>query len=220
MTARNSICLPFLLLILFIKPDISSGQQMIVDDATIASTHLLETWAGTEESWVQPIISVSRSWNINPGIIFNTSNQQVDPTNWVIENKFVGSGNRWSFGNVTAAVFDFDGRLSQIYSYIPVSRTIFNYNSYIHLNVGVKSNHLEEEWDHSLFLGLRGDFSLTPRTILLSEVYSTATDAIGFQGGLRFIVIPGRMESDITYGQTFDGEIKYPGFNIGISLAL
>lgn len=68
--------------------------------------------------------------------------------------------------------------------------------------------------------GIRGDFSITPRTILLTEVYSTVIDSMGFQGGLRFILIPGRLQSDITYGQTFDGEIKYPGFNVGVSLAL
>lgn len=220
MTIRSTLILPLLLLILYTTPKVANGQQMIVDDATIASTHLLEAWVGTEESWLQPNIAINRSWNVNPAIIFNTSNQKVDPTNWLIENKFVASGARWSLGNVSAVVFDFDGRLSGVYSYIPVSRTIFNYNSYIHLNAGIEATHLEDEWDYSFLFGFRGDFSLTRRTILLTEIYSTNTDAIGFQGGLRFILIPGRLESDITYGQSFNGEIKYPGFNVGVSFAL
>lgn len=220
MTLRSFLFLPLLILILFVAPKIVWGQQMIVDDATIAQDHIFEGWASTEESWVQPNLAISSSWNVNPGIIFNTSNGMVDPTNWVIENKFVGMGQRWALGNVSAAVFDFDGRVSQIYSYIPISRTVFNYNSYLHINLGIEANHFDDEWETSFTYGLRGDFSLSPQIILLSEVYSTNTDSMGFQAGLRFILIPGQLESDITYGQTFDGAIEYPGFNIGVSLAL
>lgn len=220
MTIRSYLFLPVLLLFIFSTPKIVFSQQMIVDDATIAQKHILEAWAGTEESWIQPNLAISPSWNLNPGIIFNTSSREIDPTNWLIENKFIATGSRWAYGNVTAAVFDFDGRISLLYSYIPISRTIFNYNSFLHLNLGVKANHLEEEWDFSFSYGLRGDFSVTPRTILLTEVYTTPEDSTGFQGGFRFILIPGKLESDITYGQSFDGAIKYPGFNVGISLAI
>lgn len=193
---------------------------MIVDDAMIAEDHIFEAWAGTKESWIQPSLAISSSWNINPGIVFNTSNREIDPTNWLIENKLVAAGNKWAFGNVTAAVFDFDGKISQIYSYIPLSRTVINYNSFLHLNIGIEANHFDGEWETFLTYGLRGDFSLTNQVIVLAEVYSTNTDSVGFQGGFRFVLIPGQLESDITYGQTFDGKIKYPGFNVGISLAL
>ena len=204
-------------------PTQSFGQQMIVDDAAITESLVFEGWGGTEEAVIQPGIALSRAWNINPGIIFNTSNNTFDATNWLIESKIVPngwSGERWAFGNVSALVFDFDGRLTQIYSYIPISRLLFNYNSFIHLNLGVEANHYGNSWEYDFTLGFRTDLSITRRMILLSEVYSISLDDLGFQAGLRFVLIPGKMESDITYGQGFDGNVKYPGCNIGISFLL
>lgn len=194
---------------------------MIVDDAAVTGMHVFEGWGGTEESWIQPSFVLNRGWNVSPGIIFNTSNQEIDATHWLIENKVIPSGwsnNKWAVGNVSALVFDFDGKLTQIYSYIPVSRNVVNANSFVHLNLGIEGNHLPNEWEYSFTTGLRSDLAISQRVIFLSEIFSYDFNSTGFQAGFRFVIIPGQLESDITYGRGFDDGITYPGFNIGISL--
>lgn len=202
-------------------PAFLSAQHLIVDDAAVSDQHIFEAWGGTEESWIQPSVAVSESWNLSPGIIFNTANRELDAVNWLIESKVVPgklSNNRWGVGNVSAIVFDFDGTLTQVYSYVPISRNILDPNSFLHLNLGFEANNLPDDWEYLFTAGFRADLTITDRVLFLSEVYSFNFDSSGFQAGFRFIIIPGRLESDITYGRGFDNIMTYPGFNIGISL--
>jgi hypothetical protein len=212
---RTVLCFVLLLI-----PAVLSAQHLIVDDAVVVQKHLFEAWGGTEESWIQPSFVLNRGWNLSPGIIFNTSNQNIDATHWLIESKVVPSGlsnNMWGVGNVSALVFDFDGDLTQIYSYIPVSRNILNPNSFVHLNVGIEANHLLDDWVYAFTTGFRADLAISERVILLSEIFSYDFNSTGFQAGLRFVIIPGQLESDITYGRGFEEKVTYPGFNVGIS---
>lgn len=212
---RTFLCFAFLLI-----PGLLSAQHLIVDDAAVANQHVFEAWGGSEESWIQPSVVLNQSWNLSPGIIFNTSNQQVEATNWLIESKVVPtrwSSNAWGVGNVSALVLDFDGKLTQIYSYIPISRNIFDPNSFLHFNLGFEANNLPDNWEYFFTTGFRADIALSDRVLFLSEIYSFNFNSNGFQAGLRFIIIPGQLESDITYGRGFDNILTYPGFNIGIS---
>lgn len=214
-------CRSFFLLVFLLFPGFLSAQHLIVDDAAVSQQHVFEAWGGTEESWIQPSVVLNRSWNLSPGIIFNTSNQEIDATNWLIESKIVPnrwSNNTWGVGNVSAIVFDFDGNPTQIYSYIPISRNILDPNSFLHLNLGFEANNLPDDWEYLFTSGFRTDLALSDRVLFLSEVYSFNFESNGFQTGLRFIIIPGQLESDITYGRGFDNIMTYPGFNIGISL--
>lgn len=113
---------------------------------------------------MQPSIVLNDSWNLSPGIIFNTSNQEIEAANWLIENKVVPNrwnNGTWALGNVSAIVFDFKGDLTQIYSFVPIGRNILNPNSFLHLNLGFEGNQLPEEWDYAFTTGLRADLALS-----------------------------------------------------------
>ena len=214
-TYQAFYCFVFLLL-----PVLLSAQHLIVDDAAVSQQHLFEAWGGTEESWIQPSFVLNGVWNVSPGIIFDTSNQAVDATNWLIESKIVPdrlSNDKWGVGNVSAVVFDFNSTLTQVYSYIPISRNILDPNSFLHLNLGFEANQLPDDWEYLFTSGFRADLALSDRILFLSEIYSFNFDSNGFQAGLRFIIIPGQLESDITYGRGFDNIMTYPGFNVGVS---
>lgn len=216
--AKN--CLSFFFLLFLLFPGLLSAQHLIVDDAAVAHQHVFEAWGGTEESWIQPSIVLNRSWNLSPGIIFNTSNQQVDATNWLVESKIVPrmwSSKRWGLGSVSALVFDFDGKLTQIYSYIPISRNILNSNSFLHLNLGFEGNQFMSDWEYAFTSGIRADLAVSERVIFLSEIFTYDFNSTGFQAGLRFVILPGQLESDVTYGRGFEDGVMYPGFNVGIS---
>jgi len=210
----------FIYVFFLVIPALLSAQHMIIDDAAVSEKNLFEGWAGTEESWIQPSVAVNRSWNVSPGIIFDTSNPNFNATNWLIENKVVPAGwsnDTWAVGNVSALVFDFDGNLTQFYSYIPLSRRILHSNSLIHLNIGFEGNQISNDWDYAITTGLRTDFAISTRIFLLSELYTFDFNSTGFQSGFRFLIIPGRLESDITYGRGFEDGVTFPGFNVGIS---
>lgn len=54
--------------------------------------------------------------------------------------------------------------------------------------------------------------------MILSEIFTSNLETPSFQAGLRFSVIPDRVEVDITYGEGFRRGVGYPGFNIGIAV--
>lgn len=209
-----------LLCLLMAVPGSLFAQHLIVDDAAVSEQHVFEAWGGTEESWIQPSVALNQSWNLSPGIIINTSHREFDVTHWLIENKVVPGGWRntyWGVGNVSALVFNFEGNLTQVYSYIPISRNILNPNSFLHLNLGFEANNLPDTWETFFTTGIRADAALSDRIVLLSEIYSFNFNSTGFQAGFRIIILPGQFEMDITYGRGFDNITTYPGFNLGIS---
>lgn len=220
MKIKISYLLKAFLLIFLCKPGITHAQQMVVDDAALAKKHVIEGWAGTEESLIQPAFVISRAWNLNPGIIFNTKTRDFEATNWLLESKIVPPGlsnNQWSVGNVSAVVFNFDGNATQIYSFFPVSKNVLNYNSFLHLNLGFEGNRFGNEWDYDLTMGFRADFGLTSRIVFLSEIFSYNLDSLAFQTGFHFVIIPGQLASEVTYGHGFEKGVTYPGFNVGVS---
>lgn len=217
-TLRSSII--FAVFLIAGLPDYIKAQQMIVDDAAVADEHAFEVWGGTEESIIQPSIVFSEDWNVGPGIVFNTSNQNIEATNWFIESKLVPANWRnenWATGNVSGILFDFDGNPMQIYSYIPISKNILNPSSFLHLNLGMEGNHFPGDWDYAFTSGVRADLALSNRVIFLSEIYSANFESTSFHTGFKFVIIPGQFESDITYGRGFEENVTYPGFTIGVS---
>lgn len=213
-----SILLIFLLALFTHKAE---AQQMIVDDAAV-TTHRsfqIETWYGTEESWFQPGIAATRWLEIAPGIIFDSSDG-FEAANWLIELKAVPGDleeDGWAYGLVIAPVFNFDGDFEEFYSYVPYSKMILNDSSILHVNLGIEGFNADG-WEYGFTTGIRGDFGISDRVMILSEIFTSNFETPSFQAGVRFSLIPDFVEMDITYGEGFRRGMNYPGFNIGIAI--
>lgn len=219
------------MLVLFFLMVISCGvfshsaraQQMVVDDATVLidKQAQLEAWYGTEESWIQPSLSLSHLWDFTPGIIFDTANEG-GLSNIFGELKYVPTDldfDGYSYGWTGAVVFDTDGRVDRVYSYIPFTKFILDRTSKVHLNVGFDGrDNVAGDWEYGFTTGIRADLGLTDRFTILTELFTTDFETPSFQAGVRFIVVPGLFDVDVTYGESFRSEVSYPGFNVGISL--
>ncbi len=198
----------------------ADAQQMVVDDAAV-TTHRsfqIETWYGTEESWFQPAVSASRWLEITAGLIFDSS-AGFETDNWFVEFKAVPGDldeAGWAYGLVFAPVFDFDGDFREFYSYVPVSINFLNDTSVLHLNLGAEGSDADG-WEYGFTSGIRGDFGITDRVMILSEIFTSNLGTPSFQAGLRFTLLPDLVELDITYGENFRRGMSYPGFNIGVA---
>ncbi len=198
----------------------SIAQQMIVDDAEVATyrSFQVETWYGSRESWALVAISPIQGLELGTGIGLD-SRDAMDPSNWIIEAKYIPmdlEGSGWATGLTAGLLYNFDGDLEEAYAYIPFSRLILNESSVLHLNIGFEAIN-EADWEYELFTGLRGDFGITDRIAILSEVAAANFDDLFYQAGLRFSLVPDLLEMDITYGEGFRRMETAPGFNIGIA---
>lgn len=213
-----SILLIFTLALFTQKAD---AQQMFVDDAEVTTyrSFQIETWYGSRESWFLTAISPIRGLEIGTGLGFD-SRDGFDPVNWIFETKYAPGDleeKGWAIGGVAGLLYDLDGDLEEVFAYIPFSRMIFNDTSVLHINAGFQALQ-EVDWEYELITGIRGDFGITDRFAILSEIAAANFGDIFYQGGLRISLIPDLLEMDITYGEGFRRMETAPGFNIGVAL--
>lgn len=200
----------------------ANAQQMVVDDATVSIDKPMnfEAWYGTEESSVQAGYSLNHLWDFTPGVIFDTSDD-MELSGIFSELKYVPTDldfDGYSYGWVGTVVFDTDGRVDRFYSYIPFTKQILDGGSLVHLNVGVDGkDDINGDWKYGFTTGIRGDFGITDRFIILSEVFTTDFKKPSFQAGLRVGIVPDMLVLDVTYGEGFQEGVDFPGLNVGIS---
>lgn len=198
------------------------AQQMVVDDATVLiyKPMQLEAWYGTEESWIQPGISLSHLWDITPGVIFNTADDGK-LSRIFTELKYVPTDlefDGYSYGWVGAIAFDTDGKIDWVYSYIPFTKQILDGRSFVHFNVGLDGqDNASGEWEYGFTTGIRGDFGLNNRITILTEIFTTDFETPSFQAGVRFSLVPDLLDLDVTYGQGLQKGVDFPGLNVGIA---
>lgn len=201
----------------------ASAQQMVVDDATVMIDKQLqlEAWYGTEESWIQPSISLNHLWDFTPGVVFDTADD-VSLQQIFGELKYIPTDldfDGYSYGWVGAMFFDTEGRVDRVYTYLPFTKYVLDRSSQVHLNIGFDGrDNINGDFEYGFFTGLRADLGLTDRFIILSEVFTTDFETPSFQAGLRFDIVPEIFNIDVTYGESFKSQIDYPGLNIGIAL--
>ncbi len=201
---------------------------MFVDDATVTTerSFQIETWYGSRESWFLTAISPVQGLEIGTGIGVD-SRDGFDPSNWILEAKFVSGnleGDGSAIGLAAGILHNFDGDLEEFFAYIPYSRMILDDSSVLHFNIGFEAIQkniglvgLDPSWEYELITGIRGDFGITDRFALLGEVAAANFSDAFYQGGLRITLVPDLLEMDITYGEGFRRQETAPGFNIGIS---
>ncbi len=196
------------------------AQQMFVDDAAVTPerSFQIESWYGSRESWFLTAISPVNGLELGTGIGFN-SRDAFEPDNWILEAKYVPmdleeSGS--AIGIVAGLLFDFDGDLQEVFSYIPYSLMILDDTSALHLNAGFEAV-LEKDWEYEFITGIRADIGLTNRFSLLGEIAAANFSEPFYQGGIRIALIQGLLEMDITYGEGFRRQETAPGFNIGVA---
>ncbi len=210
----------FLVGLLIFFANKAAAQQMVVDDAEI-TTHRsfqIESWYGTIESWMLPAVGVTSYLEVAAGLGFDSDNT-FSPDLWMLEAKVVpgdleDDGSAW--GIVTGVMWDMDREMDELYAYIPYSRMMLNDSSVLHLNAGW-AMFGGDETEHALIYGIRADIGLYDRISVLSELFTENVETPSFQAGLRFELIDGLLEMDVTYGQGFQSGIDDPGLNIGLA---
>lgn len=205
---------------IFIASSDAKAQQMHVDDAAITTyrSFQIETWYGSRESWFLTAISPLPYLELGTGLGFD-SREGFEAVHWILEGKVVPGEleeEGQAYGLVSGLLFGFDNRIEEVFAYIPYSRMIMDDASVVHVNIGFEAVR-EAEWEYELSTGIRGDFGITDRFGILSEIAAVNFSETFYQTGIRITWIPDLLEMDITYGEGFRRMETAPGLNIGIT---
>ncbi len=200
----------------------ANGQQMVVDDAGVVDYRAfqLETWIGTEESWILPAYSPLRGLELAAGAVITE-----DETFAVTEAKYMfrtPANNRAGFGLVAGTLI---APFGEFYTYVPVTLPLFEERVVLHGNAGYTleryeidhGDHTHSHDDHFFTWGARTDVALAGPVTLLGGLFGVNDETPDFQVGLRLEILPGLLEMDFTYGNNFSRDSSGLGFTAGIA---
>ena len=102
------------------------------------------------------------------------------------------------------------------YFYVPVSFDAGSDELVLHVNAGA-AHHRDEHRTQATW-GLGAEARINPRLYFIPEAFALDRGRPFFQAGLRFWVVPDRMQVDATYGNRLVSESRDRWFSIGMRL--
>lgn len=204
-----------------------AAQQFAVDDAPIVDLHAcqLEAWHGERASWIVPACRPAGPVEFTGGVGF------VEGADGDRETEFVGQAKialrELAPGGVGLSVVVGGGMgpgpqllpddFSDLFAYAAATLSVAEDRIHIHPNLGWLWASEEEDDRHALTWGLRADLQTLPRAALIGELFGENSDPPGWQAGIRLILLPDRLEVDLSYGDSFERDERGVGFQAGFA---
>lgn len=204
-----------------------AARPMNTDDARIVDPKAcqLESWVkspkGHTEFWAQPACNFTGNLELTMGGALSRESGSTRGSAQMLQGKTLFKTletNGWGWG--LAAGMSRDPRRDaggghDMYAYVPVSWSLADDKVVLHTNLGwlreqgTRSNHLT--W------GLGSEIQLRERTWLIAETYGQGSGKPLVQVGMRYWVVPDRVQIDATYGNRI-GEGNQRWFSLGLRL--
>lgn len=208
-----------------------AARPFVVDDARVTDPGAcqVETWVkrnpGNHEFWALPACNLlGVEFTAGAGVQSANAAGQSDQRDYQVQAKTLFrplTTNDWGWGIAAGAVRHADialreNLLANYYFYMPVSKSFADDRFVLLTNVGAVDN--RDEKRRGLLWGAGGEYYLTARTVLLGEVYgATGFDRFS-QVGLRYWIIPDRLQFDTTYGFQLSGSDRTEWITMGIRI--
>lgn len=210
--------------------DVNAARPMITDDARMvdAQSCQVESWfrktPSGNESWALPACNPTGNFEFTLGGGTLHSKGAVQTRDLVIQAKTLlkplntnGWGIGLSLGNIVHSGSELKPKaLGDIYVNVPMSMAFVDDTIVLHANAGW----LRERAQHAdrATWGLAAESRLNDRIYLVTEAFGRTRDKTQYQIGLRFWVIPDRVQVDTTYGDAFSGPGQSRWISIGVRL--
>ena len=188
-----------------------AARPMTTDDARLTDARAcqLESWLHLHDSqrewWALPACNPGGNLEITIGgaIAYNESTAQSGAQVAQVKTLFKPlETNGWGIGLAAGyAVQPGKTRSGSAYFYIPASFSFADDHLVIHTNLGYTRE--REHQANRLTWGLGSEILITPRLYVIAETYGQDKGNPFFQTGLRYWIIPNRLQIDTTYGSQF-----------------
>lgn len=205
------------------------ARPLITDDARIVDPKAcqIETWRrhneGSTEYWAIPACNPFGNAEISFGGALvsssgskHTSDVQVqvktlfrklEPNDWAI-GLAVGHLDHKANGNRSVA--------ANLYGYVPASFSFASDALVIHTNVGTLR--AADESRHRLTWGIGSETRVHPALFIVAEAFRLEASGPHYQAGLRYWVVPNRIQIDATIGDRIGHSNGARWFSIGLRL--
>lgn len=207
-----------------------AARPMITDDARVVDPNScqLETWAkanrNSTEYWAVPACNLGKNFELSYGGAMTKADDGTHATDVILQAKTLlrplttnGYGIGLTIGNARHPSTDrSSSMIGDAYLNIPVSISYADDRFVLHTNLGVIHDRDQER--NRLTWGVGSETQLDQNLQLIAEVYGDDRSRAFHHLGLRYWVVPNRVQVDTTYGNRFanDGEERW--FTIGLRL--
>ena len=192
----------------------------IVDDKSCQVESWLKSSSGSDEYWALPSCNFTGNFEFAAGGAVTRQNGMGKTSDLVLQGKTLFKTlepNGWAWGLVGGAVSHPDvskEMFGDVYAYVPATFSFRDDTALLHVNLGWLNDRLAHR--HALTWGVGGEIEMTPRTWLIAESYGENQGRPYYQLGLRYWIVPNRVQLDATYGNRSHGGENW--FSIGLRL--
>ena len=191
------------------------ARPMVTDDARIVDPKScqLESWTkvnrGSSEFWALPGCNFGENFEITYGGAVTRDNSETHKTDTLLQAKTLLrklDTNGYGIGLVVGHVQQprentRDDLIGDAYFYVPVTFSMRDDKFLLHTNLG--AIHSKADQVNRATWGVGAEAQLSESTYLIAEMYGESGSRAFHQVGLRYWIIPNRVQFDTTYGNRF-----------------
>jgi hypothetical protein len=207
-----------------------AARPMITDDARIVDPRAcqLETWVrrneASTEQWAIPACNPTGNLELAVGGARTLDSGTARTSDVLVQAKTIlkpletnGWGLGLAVGNLRHPGEQPRGDFARnLYGYVPLSLSYADDLAIVHFNLGMLRQ--ENESRHLVTAGVGAEIRLHPRLFLIPEVFRQEQGRPHFQAGVRYWIVPQRVQIDTTYGDRLGGAGAQQWFSIGLRL--
>jgi hypothetical protein len=211
----------------FAASTVQAARPLITDDARIVDPKAcqLETWVrrntGSTELWALPACNPTGNVELTFGGAMTRELGTTRTTDVQLQGKTVFrklEANDWGVGLVVGNLrHPNDARrdfASDLYGYIPASFSFADDVLVVHVNAGAARP--QERSGHRATWGIGSEIRVHDRVFLIPEIFNQTGGRPLFQAGLRYWLMPGRLQLDVTYGDRVGHSRGERWFSLGM----
>jgi hypothetical protein len=202
-----------------------AARPMITDDARIVDDKAcqLESWVkknpDSTETWALPACNFTGNLELTLGGAITREGDRTQTTDVLVQGKALFKTmdpNGWGIGLAAGTVRHPLADARDWYAYVPTSFSFRNDAVVVHTNLGwLREGETRRD---RLTWGLGTEAQLTERTWLIAETFGQNQGKPFHQLGLRYWLVPDRVQLDTTYGNRNGGGNGERWFSIGLRL--
>ncbi len=207
-----------------------SARPMVTDDARLVDPKScqVESWAkfnrGSTEFWALPGCNVGENLELTYGGARTREGSEAHTTDTIMQAKTLFrklNTNDYGVGIVIGHAQHprdetRDTLIGDAYVYVPVSVSMLDDKFVLHTNVGAIHN--RDDHVTKATWGIGSETELSKSTYLIAEVFGESGSRGFHQVGVRYWVIPNRVQIDTTYGNRFANDSDERWLTVGLRL--
>lgn len=204
-----------------------AARPMVTDDARIVDPKScqLESWwrrnrGGGTELWLQPGCNPTGNLELTLGGAWARADGSTSNTDRVLQAKTLWRSlegdSTWAWGTALGAVERPQAGGTDIYGYVPLTVSLYEGRLFVHANLGLRRDDALRRNMTTSGLGLEAQVS--PRTWIVGETFVQDRGRPLYQVGVRYWVVPERVQVDTTFGDRLGAGGQERWISIGLRL--